>query len=85
MYKNAHSNMVYICPKLRITHQSINTRMGKQIVLYSYNGILHSTNVDKPDQLKDARHKRIDIVSFHLCKVEKQIITQLRKYLKLYE
>lgn len=73
MYKNAQSNMVPICPKLKITHLLINSPMGKQIVLYSYNGILHSKKHRKRDKLKEARHKRIDIVSFHLCKVENQI------------
>lgn len=42
--------MAYICPKLKITHLSVNSRMNKQIVFCTYNEILYSKNTGKSDR-----------------------------------
>ena len=48
-------------------------------MLYSYNETLEGKTIDKPNKLKEARYKRIGLVSIHLWKVLKQD----RKIIKL--
>lgn len=40
--KNVHSSFIYNSPKLESIQTSINRRMNKSIVVYSYNGIILS-------------------------------------------
>lgn len=46
MVQNVHSSFVYCSPKLESTQLSMNYRTNK--VVYSYNGILHGNQKNKP-------------------------------------
>lgn len=59
LYENVHNNLTHNSKKLEIAQMSVNSRMGKQKVTYSFNEILlsnkeeHITNTWKHINLKN--------------------------------
>ena len=84
---NVHSSIIHNNQKVETTQMSINRWMDKQKMVYTYNGILFSLkhewnsdtcyNMDEPwghyAKGNKARHKKTNIVGFHLYEVPRII------------
>lgn len=88
MYQNDYSCSISDSPYLETTQMSNNKRVNNEIVVYLYNGTLHSNEKEKSRHFRnmDLSHKNhgeqkepdtntttlFHLHQFYLCKVQKQ-------------
>lgn len=79
VYKDVYSNIFHYSLKMDITHVSINNEISTQVVVYSYNALLHSNKSEQQLHVTTFIHftnlmlnKRINIITFHVYKFQIQ-------------